>query len=157
MLNHVVPPPFGRDRAEDENFSGSFELAGRQRGPRRWPRAGLLCLVFACVPLASFGSSAELSGLSCSARTFSGAAATTCTVTMSRKTSGIRKVTLSSSSTSVQVPSAMYVWTRDTSDPFTATVSAVSSPQTVTLTATSSGISETYTLLLLSLIHIRCV
>ena len=45
---------------------------------------------------------------------------------------------------SVQVPSSMYVWTDDTNDPFTATVSAVSAPQTVTLTATSNGISETY-------------
>jgi hypothetical protein len=93
---------------------------------------------------ATSGSSA-LSGVSISPSSFSAAGKATITLTMTSRSGGIRYVALKSSSTAVKVPSSCGVWTNDSQDICNtqAVIAAVTSPQTVTITATYNGVSKT--------------
>ena len=95
-------------------------------------------------------SSSALAGVSISPNTFTKAGTATITLTMTSRSGGIRYVTLKSSSSAVVVPIKCGVWTNDSSDQCNqqATISAVTSPQTVTITATYNGVSKTVTVTL---------
>ena len=88
-----------------------------------------------------------LSALSCVTGSFTGAGTDACTVMLNAPagSSGL-SVALSSSSTSVVVPSSVTVPANATSAAFTATVSSVTSAQAVTLTAVAGTISKTFAL-----------
>lgn len=89
-------------------------------------------------------SSSTLSSISCSAPA---SGQTICTLTFTSKSGGIRTATLKSSSSAVKVPATCSVYTDDQHDPCNpATVSAVTSPTTVTITATYGGVSKTFLL-----------
>jgi len=97
------------------------------------------------------GSSASptLTGLSCANGTMTGAGTDSCTVTLSAAAlSGGYIVNLSSSSSTVSVPTSVTVSSGATSAGFTATVSSFTSSQSVTLTASNGSVSTTTTLLL---------
>ena len=86
-----------------------------------------------------------LSALSCGTASYTGAGTDACTVTLNAPAgSGGLSVGLSSSSTSVTVPSSVTVPANATSAAFTATVSSVSSAQAVTLTAAAGSVSKTF-------------
>ena len=88
-----------------------------------------------------------LSAFSCSSATMTGPGSVTCTPTLSgaAPTGGVA-VTVSSSSTTVTVPSTVTVAAGATSAAFAATVSSFSTAQTVTLTATAGGVSKSFAL-----------
>ncbi len=88
-----------------------------------------------------------LSTLSCASGSLTGAGTDACTVTLNvpAGSSGL-SVGLSSSSTSVVVPSSVTVPANATSAAFTATVSSVSAAQAVTLTAAAGTVSKTFVL-----------
>jgi hypothetical protein len=90
---------------------------------------------------------AALSALSCSTASITGAGSDTCTVTLSSAAgSGGVSVGLTSSSAAVTVPVAVVVPANATSAGFTATVSSVTTAQSVTLTASAGGVSKTFAL-----------
>jgi hypothetical protein len=87
------------------------------------------------------------SGLSCSSGSMTGAGTDGCTVTLSAAAaSGGFAVNLASNNTAVTVPASVAVAAGSTTAGFTATVSAVSSVQMVTLTASAGGVAETFVL-----------
>jgi len=90
-----------------------------------------------------------LSGLSCTNAAMTGSGSDACTVTLASAapSSGIL-VDLTSSDASVKVPSSVLVPGNAASVGFTATVAAVSSSTSVTLTATENGANETFVLAL---------
>ena len=89
----------------------------------------------------------ELSSLTCGSGSVTGAAIDTCTVTLTEAaSSGGFAVSLSSSNSSVAVPSSVTVASGATTAKFTATAKAVTSAQTATLTASDRRNSETYAL-----------
>lgn len=93
------------------------------------------------------GSREELSGLTCSNGSLTGAGTDACTVTLTEAASGDGfMVNLASSSSAVKVPASVTVVSGATSARFTATASTVSSAQTATLTASDSNNSESYSL-----------
>lgn len=90
-------------------------------------------------------TASALSSVSISPNSFSAAGKATITLTMTSRSGGIRYVALKSSSTAVKVPSSCGVWTNDSQDVCNtqAVISAVTSPQTVIITATYNGVSKT--------------
>ncbi len=139
-------PLLGRFRAVDATKTSNDDSHSWAVVPERSKlrSAAWLALILGVAPLTSLAAS-HITGLTCSQNSFTGAGSDTCKVSMT-KVDSIRNVALTSSSSAVQVPPIMGVWSDDASDPFTATISAVTSPQTVTLTATYKGVSETFTL-----------
>jgi hypothetical protein len=88
---------------------------------------------------------AELSGLSCTSGSITGAGTDTCTLTLNAAAgTGGKAVYLLSNNLAVSVPSMVKVPSGTTSATFTATVWAVSTAQMATLTASSGGALETY-------------
>jgi len=83
-----------------------------------------------------------LSDVSCAASTLTGPATEACSVSLSGTATSPIVVTLKSSNSAVQVPSAVTVATGATTAGFSATVAAVSSTQSVTLTASAGGVSK---------------
>ncbi len=115
-----------------------------------------MMMSFLCsVPGATFGqhtghrggSRDELSSLTCSSASLTGAGTDACTVglTESAGDNGVA-VKLVSSSSAVKVPASVTVASGASSASFMATAAAVSSTQTATLTASDSANSETYSL-----------
>jgi hypothetical protein len=99
-----------------------------------------------------------LSGFSCSRASLTGAGSDTCTVTLSSPAgSGGVSVGLSSSSTAVTVPATVVVPANATSTGFTATVTSVTTAQSVTLTASTGGMSKTFGLQLISAVPVLTV
>jgi len=84
-----------------------------------------------------------LSKISCGTQTLTGPTTKACSVYLSDAATNATVVTLSSSSSDLVVPSAVTVADGATSAGFSATASAVETPETVTLTASSGGISVT--------------
>lgn len=93
-------------------------------------------------------SAATLASISCPARNFAGPTATTCSVHLGAPASSATSVTLSSSSSAVQVPSAVTVSSGSDAAQFAASISAVSNLQNVTLTAAAGGITQTFAITL---------
>ena len=103
----------------------------------------------AVIALSGTGQTAPgvLSGLSCTQASITGSGNDLCTVSLSAgAASGGLTVALSSSSTSVAVPTSATVPAGASSVGFTATVSAVSTAQSVTLTAVAGGVTKTFVL-----------
>jgi hypothetical protein len=89
---------------------------------------------------------ATLNGLTCASSLLTGSTTDVCTVTMDIATSSDVSVNLTSDNSAVTVPAFVTVPTGATSAVFTAAASALNSVQTVTLTASASGASQTFTL-----------
>jgi hypothetical protein len=90
---------------------------------------------------------AALSLLSCSSGTITGAGTDTCTVTLTAAApSGGLTVNLSSSDSTVTVPSTVTIPAGVASAEFTATVSSVATAQTATITASVGSMFTSYTL-----------
>jgi hypothetical protein len=87
-----------------------------------------------------------LSGFSCSSSSITGAGTDVCTVTLNTPSTNDFGLTLSSSSSAVTVPASLTVVRGATDASFSATATAVSTAQTVTLTAKSWSISKTFDL-----------
>jgi len=88
-----------------------------------------------------------LSGLTCAGNSFSGPATTSCGVTTSAAAgSGGVTVALTSNDSAVSVPSSVIVPAGATSATFTASVNAVNTPQTATLTAIAGSVSQSVAL-----------
>jgi hypothetical protein len=88
-----------------------------------------------------------LKSVSCATSSMTGAGTDSCTVTLSGGApSGGQTVTLASNNTVLTVPSTIILPAGATSANFTATVSAFSSPQTATITASSGGVSQSFAL-----------
>jgi hypothetical protein len=86
-----------------------------------------------------------LSGLSCNQGSITGAGSDACTVSLSAGAApGGLTVSLASSNSAVTVPGSVTVPAGSSSVGFTATVSAVTTAQTDTLTASAGGASKTY-------------
>jgi fibronectin type 3 domain-containing protein len=147
MQVRLFPPPFGRRCAADEISSHNPELAGRKRDGFRHLelfRAGLIGLLAACLPVASFGA-VQLTGLSCSSSAFSGAGTETCVVTLSGVVTSRQMIDLNTTSNAVNVPDDAIVLSNQSSGQFTAPVAAVKSVQSVTITAKSGSVSKSVT------------
>lgn len=163
MLFNRVPLSFGRVFAADDS------LLTHPRSPRplrsadrrtadTWLRAVVVVAALGCgLPLTTLaqhhrnsrghGSQDQLSALTCGSGSLTGAGTDACTVTLTQAaSSGGFTVDLSSSSSSVKVPASVAVASGATSAKFTATASAVTSAKTVTLKASDSNNSETYSL-----------
>jgi hypothetical protein len=90
---------------------------------------------------------AALSLLTCSSGTITGAGTDTCTVTLTAAApSGGLTVNLSSSDSTVTVPSTVTIPAGVASAVFTATVSSVATAQTATITASAGGTFASFTL-----------
>lgn len=90
---------------------------------------------------------AQLSALTCSQSTLSGAVSDSCTVTLSADaTSRGVTVSLRSSDSAVAVPASLTVRSGAATASFTAKASEVTSSQSATLTASEGGSSETFLL-----------
>jgi hypothetical protein len=90
-------------------------------------------------------SQATLSAVSCIASTMTGSGTDACTATLSGPATGSGLiVNLSSSNTAVTVPASVTIPVNATSVGFSAAVSAVSTTQSTTLTASSGSISKTF-------------
>lgn len=102
------------------------------------------------VDLSGSGTDASTSavhGLSCTRSSMSGAATDACTVTLdSAAPPGGLSVALSSSNGAVKVPASVNIAANATSGQFSAVVSAVSSIETVKLTASGGGATSTFDL-----------
>jgi hypothetical protein len=92
---------------------------------------------------------ATLSNVSCASQSLSGSSATACTLTLSSPATSAIVVALSASSSLIQIPAAVTVNSGATTALFNATALAVSSTQSVTLTATSGGVSQSFLLQIL--------
>jgi hypothetical protein len=93
-------------------------------------------------------SAASLSNISCETQTLTGAESLACSVNLNGSASASTSVSLSSSSKMVVVPSLVSVSKGATGAGFSALASAVNSRQTVTLTASAGGVSQTLLLAL---------
>jgi Abnormal spindle-like microcephaly-assoc'd, ASPM-SPD-2-Hydin len=146
MQVRLLPPPFGHECAADEISSHNPELAGRKNGFRHLElfRAGLISLLAVCLPVASLAA-VQLTGLSCSSTSFSGAGTETCVVTLSGVASSTQMIDLNSTSNAVNVPDDAIVLSNQSSGQFTAPVAAVNSARTVTITAKSGKVSKSFT------------
>ncbi|HEY5213535.1 MAG TPA: choice-of-anchor D domain-containing protein [Acidobacteriaceae bacterium] len=103
----------------------------------------------AVISLSGTGMAAQvaLSALSCSSGTITGAGTDTCTVTLTAAApSGGLTVNLSSSDSTVTVPSTVIIPVGVASAEFTATVSSVATAQTATITASVGSMFTSYTL-----------
>ena len=94
----------------------------------------------------SLAAAAPLSGLSCSPPTVTAPGTSTCTVTLTAAASSAASVTLASNNANVTVPASVNIGAGLSSAAFTASVAAVASNQTALLTATFSGVSQSFTL-----------
>lgn len=93
----------------------------------------------------SGSSSATVGALSCASASMSGAGTDACTVALTGPApSGGLAVNLASNNSAVSVPGSVMVPSGATSTGFTATVSAVTSAQTATLTTSAGGGSQSY-------------
>ena len=101
-------------------------------------------------PTQGSGSSASLTKISCGTQTLTGSVSKACSIYLSGPASSDMAVSLSSSSKAVVVPSRVTVYKGATSAGFSAVASAVSSSQTVTLTANGGGVTQTTVLQLYS-------
>jgi len=84
----------------------------------------------------------SLAALSCVNTSFSASGTDVCTVSLSSSSTG-QTVSLASSSSSITVPSSLLIPKGSVSSSFTATVNAVSTATTVTLTASLNRVSKT--------------
>lgn len=92
-------------------------------------------------------AAATLGGLSCASSSITGAGTDNCTATLNTAApSGGFAIGLSSNDDSVNVPASATVAAGSTSANFAVNVPAVSTPQTVTLTASAGGAVETFAL-----------
>jgi len=91
-------------------------------------------------------AAAQLSSLTCSPATVNAPGTSTCTVTLTTAASSTSSVTLLSNNTNVSVPGNVNIGAGLSSATFTATVAAVTSNQSALLTATLSGVSQSFTL-----------
>ena len=91
------------------------------------------------------GSAAPLlTALTCANGSMTGAGTDSCAVTLNAAASGGFVVGLSSNNSAVTVPASVTVPAGATSTNFSATVSAVSSAQTATLTASAGGVTRSF-------------
>ena len=108
-----------------------------------------MTMLLCCFPLNVFGaaktSGRSLSAFSCNSYSETGSATDACTVTLSGPAPhGGETVSLASNNAAVAVPATVTVPEKLTSAGFTVTVSAVSSTQTATLTASAGGVAKTF-------------
>jgi len=99
----------------------------------------------------ALSAQANLSGLTCTPTSLTGPGTASCTVTLTKAApSGGMTVTLSSNNPSLTVPASVTVPAALSSAGFTATAVAVTTNQTGVVTATANGVSQTFSLGLLS-------
>jgi trimeric autotransporter adhesin len=101
-----------------------------------------------------------LSGLTCSPSTFSASGTTTCTITLAAAASSNTIVALASSTANVAVPGSVTVPQGQSGAQFSAAISSVQSDQSVTITASLNGGTQSATLTLVgptSLTSLACV
>jgi hypothetical protein len=84
-----------------------------------------------------------LSSVSCGTQTLTGPTTEACSVNLSAAAPSPMTVSLSSSNSALQVPAAVTVAAGATSTGFNATASAITTAETVTLTALADGVSQT--------------
>jgi len=84
----------------------------------------------------------ELKSLTCANTSFTGSGKTTCTASLTAKTSKAFAVALASTSSSVVVPASATIAAGSGTASFSATIDAVSKAQNVTLSATANGMSR---------------
>lgn len=138
------------DIAEDEmvTVAGGYTATAPISDPQPW----IMQVIAFRAPSAAGSSNSEgtvvtPSTLSCNSNSMAGAGTDVCTVTLnSAAPSGAQVVALSSSSSSVAVPSSITVAAGATMASFSATVSSVSASQNVTLTASANGVAKTFIL-----------
>ena len=94
----------------------------------------------------SLAAAANLSSLSCSPATVTGPGTSTCTAALTAAASSATSVTLLSNNGSVTIPGSVSIGAGLSSANFTATVASVTSNQSVLLTASLNGVSQTFTL-----------
>jgi hypothetical protein len=87
-----------------------------------------------------------LTKLSCASQSLTGSASTACLVYLSSAATASTVVSLSSSGSAIQVPSAVTVSVGTATAAFNATASAVSTTQNVTVTASLAGASQNYSI-----------
>jgi hypothetical protein len=92
---------------------------------------------------AQAGATPTLSKVSCGTQTLTGPATEACSVYLSAAAVSATVVALSSSKSVLQVPGSVTVAAGSTSASFAAKASIVTTTQSVTLTATSNGVSQT--------------
>ena len=99
---------------------------------------------------AAAGASAEpaLSRISCASTKYTGASTDACSVYLTSPTSNRMHVTLTSNNPAVTVPGEVTVRPGATTTGFSATVAAVTSMQTATITAHANGVASTFVMTL---------
>ncbi|HEY1904141.1 MAG TPA: choice-of-anchor D domain-containing protein [Terracidiphilus sp.] len=133
------------DIAEDEmvQTAGSYTASAPTSGAQPW----IMQAVAFRTPSGSGGAPVTPSALSCSNSSMTGSGTDACTVILSAAApNGGLAVSLSSSSSSVAVPSSVTIAAGATTAGFSATVSSVSTTQSATLTGSANGVSKTFTM-----------
>lgn len=87
---------------------------------------------------------ARLSSLNCTPSSIRGNSSSTCTVALSKAGANVSSVTLSSSNPALVLPASAAIPAGQSSASFTATTGTVSTAQTVTVTATFAGASQSF-------------
>jgi hypothetical protein len=113
----------------------------------------VLVALGSCITLTGCGglvsnsnTGSNLSGLSCTNSSITGAATDSCTVTLTAAATAATTINVSSNNASVTVPATVTVAFGATTGTFTATAGAVTSAETVTLTSTANGVSQSFLL-----------
>lgn len=145
--------------ARRDQWIGEWPARREQHGSRRRPATWLSLVVISLVVLGLSGcgsivqatsaatGSGQLSSLACGQSAMTGSGTDSCTVTLNgAAASGGLSVSLSSSSSAVQVPASVTVSAGSSSATFQAAVSAVSTAQTGTLTAAAGGVTQSFDL-----------
>jgi hypothetical protein len=155
-----IPPPFGRLVAADDalkcNQLSPAQTHGRL-GSLQFLAAAASAALLCSMPGTTFAQhnhnnrgggshGQQLSALTCSSGSVTGAGTDACTVKLSAVANTGTTVTLTSSSNAVKVPASVTIASGATSASFTATASVVTSAQIATLTASDNSNSETYAL-----------
>ena len=115
-----------------------------------WHSSSVCIALFAALTVfmaaSAFGSTPQLSRVSCSANSYNAAGTDSCLAHLSARTTGQVTVSLSSNDPAVTVPGSVNVPPHRSSVGFIATVSAVPSARTATITATAAGVSKTFSI-----------
>ncbi|MGB8536746.1 MAG: choice-of-anchor D domain-containing protein [Acidobacteriaceae bacterium] len=98
------------------------------------------------IPHSTRGFGVSLGALSCSSASITGSGSDNCIVTLTAAAKSKSLISLASNNAAVTVPATLLIPADATSAAFTASVSPVTSTQTVTLTVTAGRVSKTFAL-----------
>lgn len=97
----------------------------------------------ALMPPSNGTLAAELKALSCARTSFVGSGKTTCTVSLTTALPTAVTIGIASSGSAIKVPENVAIPAKSTTTSFTATIAAVSSAETLSISATANGSSKT--------------